>query len=278
MVKKSLAGLLIVLISLSFFIGVFEMGVVSAQEEGFFTNNIIRPIRSFFETGATPGESEAGVIMRLFFFALLVILIYSVLTTAKFPEQTAVRAIISAVVGFLAIVYITPEEFYAIMQSYTALGIALLIFLPIAILIFFTLTIGEKAAFALVFTRVLWLIYSFYLFWKGLFIYVVLDNGGQAPGWLEGFYTITNSTTNVTQSAPSFVPMVAEAAKQSQIMAFILMGVGVIIFYFGVINHSWINLFKTEMTKAQIESYKNKLKKSTEFVKSTSEAVEEGGE
>jgi hypothetical protein len=268
--KKSVAILFLVLMISSFAIGVFEGGLVSA--EGFISEYITTPIKTAF-TGE--GNIKLGnTTQRLFFFALIVVLIFSVLTTSKFPEQAPVRVIISAVVGFLAIVYITPEDFYAIMQSYTALGIALAIFLPIAILIFFTLTIGEKAAFALVFTRILWLIYSFYLFWKGLFIYFVLDNGGSAPEWLASFYTTANSTGSKVVAA-SFKPMVEDAAGQSQVMALILMGVGVIIFYFGVINHSWMDFFKAEMTKAQVESYRDKVKKSKGFIDANAEAVEE---
>ena len=62
---------------------------------------------------------------------------------------------------------ISKEEIITAMTSYTALGIALIVFFPILVLGFFTLVVASKASpMGIFIQRILWLIYSVYLFIK----------------------------------------------------------------------------------------------------------------
>ncbi len=79
--------------------------------------------------------------------------------------------IFSAIVGFLSMAYITPDEVYAIMISYSGLGFVLGGGLPFIILLFFTITLateGGGGAKGMLFRRIL-----AYLLWGGFAIFLI---------------------------------------------------------------------------------------------------------
>jgi len=108
-----------------------------------------------------------GYYLKWMLLALVIILIYSSLSYANFPENNLFKIIASVVIGFLATFLITTQELLVMLNSYTALGVTIAIFLPIMILGFFTIIIASKAnPFGIYLQKILWLIYSVYLFIK----------------------------------------------------------------------------------------------------------------
>lgn len=83
------------------------------------------------------GDLDMKIAKYLFFFMLL-ILIFSVLNFAKFPEKGILQFLIALPVAFLASAYLVPAEILTILQSYETLGIVLSFILPFVILIFFS--------------------------------------------------------------------------------------------------------------------------------------------
>jgi len=81
------------------------------------------------------GNLDLNIAKYLFFF-MLAGLIWGALSFAKFPPNAFFQAIIALPVAFLATAYITPDEIFTILQSYTTLGIVLTFIIPFVILIF----------------------------------------------------------------------------------------------------------------------------------------------
>jgi len=111
------------------------------------------------------GETVSSIFLKYLFLILIIILVFSALSYSRFPESSIARIVIAIAVGFLSTIMIQPEELIAMVSSYTAMGAAFILFLPILILGFFTLVVSTKVApVGIVIQRLLWLFYSLYLF------------------------------------------------------------------------------------------------------------------
>jgi hypothetical protein len=157
MIKKRGALILTALILSSFLIA--NVSAVNPVE-GF--SEQVSQFMGIWEDGRIDPGSTVLKWLALF---LVTILIYSSLSYGEFPEHTGLRWLISIIVGFLATMLITTPEMVAAMQSYKALGITFIIFLPILILTFFTFVVATKVnPLGIVVQRIAWVIYSVYLF------------------------------------------------------------------------------------------------------------------
>ena len=77
-------------------------------------------------------------VAKYFLFFILTLLIFSVLRMTNFPPGGGIQFVLSVVVSFLAIAYITPEEVLVIISTYTSMGVVLTTIVPFLILCFFT--------------------------------------------------------------------------------------------------------------------------------------------
>jgi len=85
-------------------------------------------------------------IAKYLLFALVSIVIFSVagfIPGLDGDNMKKVRWAFAIIAGFLSMAYITPEEVYGIMVSYSALGFTLGIAMPFVILIFFTFQLSD---------------------------------------------------------------------------------------------------------------------------------------
>ncbi len=148
-----------------------------------------------WELGALGDQGLAGTTLKYLVLALVILLIYSALTYANFPDTFAgsggavTRLLISVIVGLLATFAITTNELLAMLQSYTALGITLTLFFPIMILMFFTIVTARAASPIGIFgQKIIWIIYSVYLFAKTA-IYLIIANKymilRMEAGWIK---------------------------------------------------------------------------------------------
>ncbi len=81
------------------------------------------------------GKLDTNIAKYLLFF-MLAGLIWGALDFAKFPEKPAFQALLALPVAFLATAYITPQEVFTILQSYTTMGIVLTFLVPFIIMVF----------------------------------------------------------------------------------------------------------------------------------------------
>lgn len=125
------------------------------------------------------GGSISDVTLKYFFLILVIMLIYAALAYVNFPDTFGggggfVRFIIATVVGIIATFAISSAELLTILQSYTALGLTLTIFFPIMIVVFFNLVVASAGNPIGIFTtRIIWLIYSGFLFFKSISIVLI---------------------------------------------------------------------------------------------------------
>jgi len=204
MIEKRFALILIALIVLSFVVTSF----VSADA---FTDSILSLGKTandyFLLKDDTYGS--IGAIGKWLILLLIVTLIYSSFSFVEFPENTGMKILLSVIIGFLSTILISQQEVVTIIISYTALGIALVTFLPILILGFFTMVVATKAKpIGIFLQKILWILYSVYLFIKAGFLFVakiVLQNNGNVGenpifkfflGDANQINTLANNTDN----------------------------------------------------------------------------------
>ncbi len=83
------------------------------------------------------GTLDANIAKYLFWF-MVTILVWSILSFAKFPQNGVFQAFIAIPVGFLATAYLTPAEIFTVLQSYETLGIVLTFIVPFMLMLFFS--------------------------------------------------------------------------------------------------------------------------------------------
>jgi hypothetical protein len=129
--------------------------------------NPFQPILDFFTGSWTTGE-VGFELAKYIFLILIFIIIYSASKFLPFfKDKTGTQLIFSILVAFLAVAYLTPAEIYTMLASYTALGITLGTFIPLAIIFYFTFEIGKHPSpSSVVLQYFLWLSFGAWLVYK----------------------------------------------------------------------------------------------------------------
>jgi len=92
-------------------------------------------------------------VAKYLFLILLFILIYAISEYLPFfkassskdlAKKDRLRTLFSVVVAILATAYWNPNEVYALLASYGAMGLVLGAFIPLAIIMFFTIELGKE--------------------------------------------------------------------------------------------------------------------------------------
>lgn len=105
-------------------------------------------------------------IIKYMFFILVTILIYSILSSAKWPKDAPIRWLIAIPVAFVGIAFLTPAQLYAALTTYGALVLTIIVVFPLVIMFFFSsmllgegkLTIGK-----IMMQLILWYLYLAFL-------------------------------------------------------------------------------------------------------------------
>ena len=146
-----------------FFIGIlFSLVLISAQTP---TEVIFDPLRDLF-TNFQEGQLSENVAKYLFFI-LLAVLVWSVVDTSGFVDNDIIKWVVSLIIAFLGVAYLTPTDIWTLLTPYEALGLTLLFILPSLILVFFTFRIAVVGgAGGVVAQHIIWFIYLIFLIWK----------------------------------------------------------------------------------------------------------------
>lgn len=124
----------------------------------------------FSESGWTGGNMSANI-AKIFFFVMIALVIYLVIGSI-FPHQQIIMMILSALISFLATAYITPDEVYSLLISYTALGLTITTLIPLLILFGLTykaVTATEGQVQLIMVQWFAWILFAAYSFYR--FIY-----------------------------------------------------------------------------------------------------------
>lgn len=207
--------------------------------------------------------------LKYFVLILIAIIIFSVLGAMDFPESGALRFLLAIVVSFFATYMINTSDILAVLTSYTGLGLSLSIFIPIIIMVFVSLTMAKKGnVFGMYSSVILWLVYSIYVFFKGIAILSTLSKDTTFPGSVF-FSKISEFVTPFLSGE-----MASEVLQIDFIWGFILIGVGIASFVFGVLNvGNWEGWMRKKLSDAQrdifadrAENLKHLLNTSTDIV------------
>jgi hypothetical protein len=186
---------ILALVLLSFIIPL----VVSQAPTTARTYDPLRYISKFFDDWLS-GTNLSLSTVKILLWILISMMVYSIgknmpgLKNMFSGDMAFLGTLFATIVGFLAMAYITPEEIYAIMTSYSALGFTLGIGLPFVIMMFFTLTLAEieskENASSLAMKRILatclWLIFTLYIGWRLLSVYgYMYDWGANTTGIID---------------------------------------------------------------------------------------------
>ncbi len=142
-IKKSLT-----LGTFSIFLTTLAMSIVSAiTPEEFFESTktfLGSAFMTIFGLEAGTGVIELAVIKALFAL-LLFLIIYSVSDALPFLENKRKMAIlISAIITYLSVMYITPNDFYTILVSYTTMAIVITSAIPLAVILALTYKLANN--------------------------------------------------------------------------------------------------------------------------------------
>lgn len=221
-----------------------------------------------------------GNTVKILFLLIVILLIYSSLAYAKFPESTIMQIILAVVVGLMATFLITTNELLTVLQSYKALGITLSVFLPIMILTFFTMVVSSKASPIGIFSqKIAWVIYSAYLFLKtigiiwlmqvakvgadGKIIWATASN--KMPAYLA--LLLTKNTENLKQIMSSNDSLISIVLLITSIAVFVIMVLG------NKIVLAWL---AKERINAEVETQKQMIERSHAYDKARAESMQKG--
>ena len=182
---------------LGMFMLMFAMQFVAADAATDAIAKLKNPIGTWFPSWEDTDISPH--IMKYFFWGLVSMIVWSV--ASKIPgldglfnkEGTKwLGALFSIVIGFVSMAYITPDEVYVMMTSYSALGFVLGGALPFIILLYFTVSLAAgstKDSAKIRFGKksmavAMWVMFTLFIGYRALF-------GGELANSVAGYRTLT---------------------------------------------------------------------------------------
>jgi hypothetical protein len=215
-----------------------------------FINGISGNFNDFFKdwvSGTGISDNMAKVFLLIMLW-LILIMIFSGIFGGY--NQLVVNSL-ALIVSFLATAYITPSEFFAVLQSYSALGLTLASLVPFAVLLGLsyraaTTMRGQVQLIMLQFLG--WLFFTLYSLYKLVLYFVVVYN---APS-----------------SGPTSLP------ANLEVILVILGLVALFSFIMVVFNKRIIQAIVKQFNASEMESVKSIAKRSAEYQKIQADAAE----
>ncbi|HKL24541.1 MAG TPA: hypothetical protein VJ912_04345 [Candidatus Nanoarchaeia archaeon] len=84
--------------------------------------------------GEYPFTQTGMDITKIIFFVIVILLIFSVLNITGIPHIVGLQWVFAILIGYLAVGYITPAEIFAMLSTYSALGLALISAVPFIVM------------------------------------------------------------------------------------------------------------------------------------------------
>jgi len=192
-----------------------------------------------------------GELMKYYMLILVVILIYSALSYVYFPQNGLLRLFLALATGFIATFLISSKELITLMQSYSAMGLAITAFFPLICLGALTVvTASSLKPIGIFITKMLWAGYAVILFFKTGFLFLVTKslsyNGTSLDGkvspllWPFLSKIKSNVTGNWTLSQSQKQVLINAIQNYDPSMLFALGVIAVLVFIFMVVKSDWL--------------------------------------
>ena len=159
-----LLGLFVVFSTLLMFNGnsIFTGEVIKGVDVSKFDGSGISTVFSKWEAG----NVDNGI-SKIFVFFIITILIFVSIDMLGLTKSSFIKFILALSVSYLATAYITPDEVFGLVQSYTALGLTLTSILPFVFLFLFSAKFLSAAKWGdagkVMLDRVLWIVFTLFL-------------------------------------------------------------------------------------------------------------------
>lgn len=238
-----------------------------------------------WETGvnwSSPNDvAWAATFIKYFLLLLIIILLWSSMSYVNFPKNVIFKIVMAVLVGFLLTFMISGSEIITAMTSFSAAGIALIVFFPIFVLFIFTLLVAAKSdPFGMFTQRILWIIYGLFLIFRAgsmaLFRYYAV--GMKTPGsWADPnngglFSSIVQFFLGDAQSYAY-----AQYASPALITTLFIVGIMVLVIMGSKSNEAITHWIGHEKRAMELEGYKGDLDRSKKKIKADSEFMQNEG-
>lgn len=215
-------------------------------------------------------------LVKVIMLGIITLIVFAGLTAVVFPKGVVGRALLSILVGILATFFLTSEELITMMLSYTALGVTIGVFFPIIILVFITIFVASKGSpFGIFFQRIMWLIYSIYLFIKTAILFLLTRYYNAATGVAKDPNSLGTKTIDYFISTdPATIQQYM--GSYDNIMLLILLIVSIAVFWIGFWdkgNKMLVHWLAKEKMEAEIEAQKDLTRRSQEKMKIDAKAL-----
>lgn len=217
-------------------------------------------------------KTALAIFFKYMMLILIIIMVYSVLNQAKFPKSSALQFIVALILGFILTFMISSKELVTALTSYSALGITLVIFFPIMILGFFTLTVASKTdPFGIYIQKIAWIIYASYL---------LLKTGALALGmWYTNSGTTSLDTTKPFAELVKYLingePSAYADVSNTVLVVLFIVSIAVLVIMVWK-DDSVVAWFAKEKREAENEADKAKIDRADKFLKNRAEQMEKG--
>jgi len=158
-----------------------------------FLDSLLNPIKNTFLSWEK-GQVDL-VVAKYFFLIIVFIFIFSTIKYAPvIGGNFFVRLFISIIVSFLGTAYITPEEVYIIMLSYTSLGFALSGILPLIPLVLFSVNAhsSKGSLGGIILSNILWWLFIGTILFKLVGLVLPAESS-----FLNGFFNTWLSKSDI---------------------------------------------------------------------------------
>ncbi|MEK6911161.1 MAG: hypothetical protein AABW82_05300 [Nanoarchaeota archaeon] len=202
--------------------------------------------------------SLAGELVKVLLLILIVLLVHSALSYAEFLHG-GVRFVVSIIIGLLATFLVSTEALLSSLTSFTALGTAIWIFLPILVLTFFTIMVASSAApFGMLIQRILWLVYSVYTFLSGIVIFSLAQSkAGSGIAIFLNTYIVNPLYGGANSAVLTGMRTNADAPT-----AILLMVVSIMVFFIAVVKAPFAEAWLAKLARDEkIMKYQDEIEK-----------------
>jgi hypothetical protein len=224
-----------------FFLNLYSEVVVA---QNFLTEGAENLVEIFKDPKNVSANSE---LIKLILMIMVLVLVYSAMSTVSFPPNVGLRLILSIAISFLGVVLISQDEILQSIYAYKALGITIILFIPLVALALLTYSMAvELNVFGLMIQKFLWWGYSlFLLFYAGsglLFRYWNFSIN-EDPDLLKAMRVFFGDNMGV-----------ATLASSGTLVMLVILSL-LIMYFFAIRNQSWVNRFHKAVEDGKIEKY-----------------------
>ena len=112
-------------------------------------------------------------IAKIVFSVLIVFFIYALLENFRMIKNAVIRWVLSILISFLATMYLAPEEVYAMLVSYSALGLTLGSLVPFLILAGFTFSaIKSGEPTQIILQWIAWIMFAAFMVYRSIMVFI----------------------------------------------------------------------------------------------------------